>query len=83
LALRHKVEVLTAHIDAIEERQTRHEQAERRRRDYEIAFLESKTSALHRRVDALHARFDVLGKPDKNAPGVRDAVDAFMTSFRT
>jgi hypothetical protein len=82
LTLRQKVEALTVHIDAIEEQRSKHEQAERRRRDYEIAFLESKASALQRRVDTLHARLDVIDKPNKNDSEVRAAVDAFMTSFR-
>jgi hypothetical protein len=82
LSLRRKVETLTVYVDAIVERQSKDEQAERRRRDYEIAFLESKAAALQRSVDALHARLDLTSEPDGNAPDVRAAVDTFMSSAR-
>jgi hypothetical protein len=62
LILRQQVEMLTVRLGAIERGQNKHQEAERRRHDYEIGFLESKASSLQRRVDALHARLDMINQ---------------------
>jgi hypothetical protein len=71
LALRQQVEMLTDRLRAIERGQNKHQEAERRRHDYEIGFLESKASSLQHRVDALHARLDTINERSEDDPGGR------------
>jgi hypothetical protein len=81
-ALQRYAETLPALLGSIEDRQYEHEQAERRQREYEIDRLESKVATLQRGIDALHTRLDMIHERDKDEPGVRRAVEAFMSSFR-
>src|SRR5262245_35524012 len=80
--LQHNVEMLTARLDAIQEQQIKHEHEERRRRNYEVGFFESKLSVVHRNVEALTVRLDAIEEPGGVDPKERAPVKALVSSFR-